>query len=377
MIQEIDAEYLDGLTRRTELDLRIVTATAESLPEPIRSHFSDAPAFSEALVVPDGPVIWSGLLLPDGAGGEPIAVIARTPRELTANARTALQTSLAVVIVLGVAGFFSGLAFLDKRILSRLAALSARVIRDAPDVKVSVPQGSSDEIDQLSNLMDAAFRSIPDNERFLAEILSAIKVGVMLVRKRDRVIVSVNRYASELIGLAEGDIVGKACHHFVCTADVGKCPVIDLAQPCDNSRRQIIGRDGQRIDILKSATTVNRDGEEYLLETFLDIREMERTRRLLQESEERYRAIFMNTGNPGCSSTRTRPSPSPTGSSSTWSRSRRRTWSAIPPGHVSSPGRMPGACSNTTNCAAGPRTRCRAPTRPASWMPKAGGTSCV
>lgn len=299
MIQEIDAVYVDGLTRRTELDLRIVPATAESLPEPIRSHFAGAPAFSEALVVPDGPVVWSGLLLPDGAGGEPIAVIARTPRELTAHARTALQTSLAVVIVLGVVGFFSGLAFLDKRILSRLAALSARVIRDAPDVKVSVPQGSSDEIDQLSNLMDAAFRSIRDNERFLAEILAAIKVGVMLVRKRDRVIVSVNRYASELIGLAEGDIVGKVCHHFVCTADEGKCPVIDLAQPCDSSRRHIIGRDGQRIDIIKSATTVNRDGEEYLLETFLDIREMERTRRLLQESEERYRAIFMNTGNPG------------------------------------------------------------------------------
>jgi diguanylate cyclase (GGDEF)-like protein/PAS domain S-box-containing protein len=299
MIQEIDATYLDGLTRRTELDLRIVPATAESLPEAIRSQFAAEPAFREARVVPEGPVIWSGLLLSDDAGGEPIAVIARTPRELTAHARTAMQTSLAVVIVLGVVGFFSGLAFLDKRILSRLAALSSRVVRDAPEVKVGVPHGSCDEIDQLSTLMDAAFRSIRENERFLAEILAAIKVGVMLIRKRDKIVVSANRYACELIGLPEGEIVGQGRHHFAGDAEEGRGLVVEPDQSCDNARRQLVGRDGQRIDILKSATTVIRDDEEYLLETFLDVREMERTRRLLQESEERYRAIFMNTGNPG------------------------------------------------------------------------------
>ena len=299
MIQEIDTVYMQGLTRRTELDLRIVPATVRDLPEAMRALHADTSALNNALVVPQDPDIWSGLLLPDAAGGTPIAVIARAPRELTAHSRTAMKTSLAVVVMFGVVGFFSGLAFLDKRILSRLSALTSRVAHDAPDVQVCVPGGRCDEIDQLSNLMDAAFRSIRDNERFLAEILAALKVGVLLVRKRDKIIVIANRYACELIGRPEAEIVGRACHKFVCTAEEGQCPVLDFGQPCDNSKSVLVSRDGEQIDILKSATIVTRNDEEYLLETFLDIREMEQTRRLLEQSEERYRAIFMNTGTPG------------------------------------------------------------------------------
>ncbi|KAF5058179.1 EAL domain protein [anaerobic digester metagenome] len=299
MIQEIDSPYMLELKRRTELDLRLMVASEMALPDAMRSLQGDSTAFDRAVVVPERTRIWSGLLIPDAAGGEPIAIIANAPRELAVYVSSAMRNSLAVVIVFGVVGFFAGLFFLDKSILSRLADLRSRLVRDAPDAQICALDANCDEIDQLSMITDAAFRSVRENERFLAEVLAVLKVGVMLIRKRDKVIVIANRYACELLGKTEEEVLGRSCHKFVCPTESGKCPVIDLGQVCDNSRRVLIGRDGERIDILKSATTVTRSDEEYLLETFLDIREMEQTRRLLEQSEARYRAIFMNTGTPG------------------------------------------------------------------------------
>jgi len=298
MIQQLDGAYIGNLTQRTELALQIHVVSAPELPKAMLALRSEK-GTNEALVAPDRASIWSGLLLPDAAGGEPIALIASAPREVTALAKTIMKTTLAVVLLFGFVGFLSSIAFLEKRILSRLSTLSGKVRRDAPDAQLCEIGQNCDEIDQLSNLVDSAFRSIRENERFLQEILGALKVGVMIIRKDDNSIVSVNPYACSLIGRKEQDILGKACHKFVCAAEAGKCPVCDLGQNLDNSRRVLLAEGGQEIDILKSATIVTRDGQDYILETFLDIREIERTRRLLQESEERYRAIFLNTGTPG------------------------------------------------------------------------------
>ncbi|NCC06151.1 MAG: bifunctional diguanylate cyclase/phosphodiesterase, partial [Proteobacteria bacterium] len=179
MIQQIDEAYVERLTERTELALRIHVAEQEKLPRAMLALHTDPPATGEPLVVPERDLIWSALLLSDAAGGTPIAIIANAPRELTALARATMKTSLAVVIVFGVIGFFSGFAFLEQSILSRLSLLSTRVRKDAPDAQFCRLDQHCDEIDQLSNLVDTAFESIRENERFLKEILGAIKVGVM------------------------------------------------------------------------------------------------------------------------------------------------------------------------------------------------------
>jgi diguanylate cyclase (GGDEF)-like protein/PAS domain S-box-containing protein len=299
MIQKIDAAYVEKLTLRTELALQIHATEDKALPQAMRVLQTHPPASGEALVVPERNLIWSALLLSDAAGGPPIAIIANAPRELTILARATMKTSLAVLIVLGGIGFISGFVFLEKNILSRLSLLSSRVRKDAPAAQFCSLDQNCDEIDQLSNLVDTAFESIRENERFLKQILSAIKVGVMLIRKEDKIIVSANPYASALAGRSEKDLVGKVCHQFTCGAEFGKCPVCDLGQNLDNYKCEFLGGDGERIDILKSVTLITRNDQEYLLETFWDIREIERTRHLLEESEERYRAIFLNTGTPG------------------------------------------------------------------------------
>jgi PAS domain S-box-containing protein len=54
--------------------------------------------------------------------------------------------------------------------------------------------------------------------------------------------------------------------------------------------------DGSSVDVLKSVARVELKGRAYLLESFVDISALEAAQDALTQSEERYRALFMNTG---------------------------------------------------------------------------------
>ena len=167
MFQEIDNVFVEKLTQRAELAVQIHISDSPELPAPMQGLRS-VTDLNETLVTTEGSTIWSGLLLPDAAGGRPIALVASAPREVGALTNTIMKTTLAFVLVLGFMGFFSSIVFLEKKILSRLSILSARVRHDAPEAQLGLAQ-DGDEIDQLSNLVDTAFKAIRENEKTLQE----------------------------------------------------------------------------------------------------------------------------------------------------------------------------------------------------------------
>ena len=48
--------------------------------------------------------------------------------------------------------------------------------------------------------------------------------------------------------------------------------------------------------MLKSVHCIQRNGEEFLLETFIDISNVEKLEQKLKESAQKYKSLFMNTG---------------------------------------------------------------------------------
>ncbi len=107
--------------------------------------------------------------------------------------------------------------------------------------------------------------------RTFESILEAIKFGMVLVG-RDRKIRHANQTALAMMGLTdEKEIIGLVCHNNICPAEKGKCPILDLGQKVDLSEKFLLTKDGRRIPILKTVTPVTVDGEELLLETFVDI----------------------------------------------------------------------------------------------------------
>lgn len=134
-----------------------------------------------------------------------------------------------------------------------------------------------------------AEESAASTKRTFAEIVGAIKFGMVIVG-RDRIVRRANAAALRMMGLdSEDEIVGKVCHKRICPAEEGRCPILDLGQDVDLSEKVLLTAGGERIPILKTVTPVVMDGEELLLETFVDItalkdaqKEVAETRAFLQ-----------------------------------------------------------------------------------------------
>lgn len=95
-------------------------------------------------------------------------------------------------------------------------------------------------------------------------------------------IANINDEAVRLIGLSKEEILGKVCHHFICQADDGKCPISDLNLEVDHSERILLNHKQEQIPIIKTVKPVFLQGKEYFIESFFDITERKRSLEELQ-----------------------------------------------------------------------------------------------
>ena len=117
-------------------------------------------------------------------------------------------------------------------------------------------------------------------------ILEAMPFGIIIVG-RDKKIRKVNKAALDLIGSTTDDgLLHHVCHRNICPAELGKCPIIDLSQAVDSSERTLIHQNGEHIPILKTVVPIELEGEEVLLEAFVDISKMKEAEAALKEAKE-------------------------------------------------------------------------------------------
>ncbi|MDW7732734.1 MAG: CHASE4 domain-containing protein [Methanolobus sp.] len=105
----------------------------------------------------------------------------------------------------------------------------------------------------------------------LTTIINNVDSGIMMIDAQSKEIVDVNPVAAKLIGLPKEGIMGNLCHNFVCPADKGKCPIVDLHQKVDKSERILLTGDGKELPVVKSVVSVKMNGKEYLIESFYDL----------------------------------------------------------------------------------------------------------
>ena len=123
-------------------------------------------------------------------------------------------------------------------------------------------------------------------------LMQSVQSGIILVRCRDHVIVEANPAAARMAGIDQKDLIGKICHQYVCPAEAGRCPVLDLGQCIDKSERTVRRVDGTLVPILKTVTKLQFNSEEYLLESFVDLTEQKQAQERLVASEENFRIFF-------------------------------------------------------------------------------------
>ena len=109
------------------------------------------------------------------------------------------------------------------------------------------------------------------SRNYLKSVMDSMQNGVLIVDYEDHVIVDANPAACRMIGAERGQIVGKLCHHFVCPAELGACPITDKRQIVENSERVLVRADGRRTPVLKSVSIMELGDRKLLLEAFVDI----------------------------------------------------------------------------------------------------------
>ena len=121
-------------------------------------------------------------------------------------------------------------------------------------------------------------------------IFQGVETGILIIDPATHRIVDANPVALKLIGAPLHETVGAVCHRFVCPAETGQCPVTDLGKTVDNSERVLLTASAERRSIIKTVRPVELDGHGYLLESFFDITERQRSEKALEQ-----RTSYLNT----------------------------------------------------------------------------------
>ncbi len=171
-----------------------------------------------------------------------------------------------------------------------------RILLDTIKTPHRGPDGSIMGIVGISRDITSRIRSeeaLKSAHARLKAVMRSVFAGIMLVRKRDRVIIDINPAAANMVGMDPQGMIGKVCHQYVCAAEAGRCPAFDLGQEIENSEQTLIRTDGSALPILKTVTKIELEGETYLLESFVDIsfrKKAEETFRRQREGLRRERA---------------------------------------------------------------------------------------
>ena len=162
--------------------------------------------------------------------------------------------------------------------------LSSSELRDNTGAVIGY-MGISRDITERKKVQDELNRA----HSVTKTILQKLPFGIIIVDKK-RNIKEINQAALQMMGVDSSDkITGRICHNVICPAERDKCPIYDLHETVNKSERILIGKNGKRIPVLKAVIPINLDGEDVLLETFIDISDLKRTEEALRESEKRFR----------------------------------------------------------------------------------------
>jgi PAS domain S-box-containing protein len=107
-------------------------------------------------------------------------------------------------------------------------------------------------------------------------VFEKIQTGILIVDPETHTIMDANPIAESMIGLPKEKLVGHVCHDFVCPAHCGQCPITDLHKTIENTERLLVNAKGEKVPILKTVAKASMNGKDYLVESFVDIRDRKR-----------------------------------------------------------------------------------------------------
>ncbi len=240
-------------------------------------------------------------VLPDVLGKPAVTVEVSQDREIFQQGLSLWKQYAITLGVVGCIFIVVLLGLLNRFILHKLIKVTSEVDRIADtgsrDLRLTVE--GKDEIAHLAERINSMLDGLEryqtmqeENKDYLKELLDSINCGVMVINADDRLVVDINKTGAAMLQRQIEEIVGKCCHQFICPREVNNCPVLDHGEEVELSERAVVRADGTNVFVLKSVVTVERQGQRYLIESFIDISTLKETQRELRNSEAKYRHFF-------------------------------------------------------------------------------------
>lgn len=285
---------------RNGMNMRLASLSDRRLPEDLRRIADRVAASPEAWIhETSGKTMRCVKTLTDIFGRPAALLVIDSPREVHALGRAVVVNNLLALSLGGLLLMAGVYLFLERRIISRVVSLS-RIADSAlsQDGRAElVHLSGEDELAAVSRTLGSMAASLRESQGFLSTMLDNLEAGVILIDPESHRVVEANQHAAKLTGASREEIIGRSCRGLACPADMRGCPLLDgRVQPGQAVVRTLQGPDGRERRILKTGTKLSREGRPYILETFIDVTELERAKEALDESERLYRTVFMNTG---------------------------------------------------------------------------------
>ncbi len=158
------------------------------------------------------------------------------------------------------------------------------------------PAGAIESVRDVTETQEIQ-EALQESESRVKTILDSVNTGILVINPEDRTIIDVNPVAADMIGLPAEKIIGRVCHQFICPRANLDCPILDHNQEVDNAERVLLTAEGLEIPILKTVVSVELNGKEHLLESFVDISERKAAEEELQQNLaelERFNKLTIN-----------------------------------------------------------------------------------
>ncbi|WP_027721720.1 ATP-binding protein [Maridesulfovibrio zosterae] len=106
--------------------------------------------------------------------------------------------------------------------------------------------------------------------------INGMQAGVVVLEASTHKIVDANPVAQNMLGFDLDELVGRECFDLICTAQRGKCPIMDCGLD-ENSGECLIERaDGTKVPVQKTVSKIMIGGKLHLVENFIDITEQKK-----------------------------------------------------------------------------------------------------
>jgi PAS domain S-box-containing protein len=111
-----------------------------------------------------------------------------------------------------------------------------------------------------------------ENIDLIKQVYENETIGRIIIQSTTRRIVAANKSALNLFGATKDQLIGTLCQAAICSAPTCQCPIIDRNQTAWEEEQIITSRTmGKQIPILRLARKDVVHGEEYIIESIVDI----------------------------------------------------------------------------------------------------------